>query len=88
MPDYSKTIVYRLKSNKSGNTYIDHTTINLDYVLNFHKKEYEHYNYHTMPFAKYFDLFDDGDVIIEKIEDYPCATKIDAYMRVKQLRKQ
>lgn len=90
MPDYSKTIIYMLLSTNSEvvTNYIDHTTLSLDYVLNFHKQEYENYNYHTLPNAPYFHLFDNGNVIIQKLEDYPCESKLDAYMRVKHWRKQ
>jgi len=73
MKDYSKTIIYKIVCNITGEVYYGHTTLTLEKRLFYHKKP-------SNP-CRSKQIIERGNYRIDLLEHYPCANVKEAHAR-------
>ena len=75
MPDYSNGKIYKLVNDSTNRIYIGSTTIPLKQRLSNHKSSNKRYRNGKGQYLSACDLFDDGEVTIELMEECPCDNR-------------
>jgi hypothetical protein len=92
MPDYSKTIIYKIicKDSNINDYYIGHTTNlynrNAKHKSDCNNEKSKSYNLKVYQFIRNNGGFENWEII--KIEDYPCENKLEALKRENYLVKE
>jgi len=81
MPDYQKSIIYKLVCNVSGKCYIGSTTHGIKKRVSGHEAHYKHYLKGDYHYVTSFDILKNGNYNCCLIEKYPCDNKIDLHIR-------
>lgn len=83
MPNYQNGKIYKLVSNVSDKVYYGSTTQSLSLRKSGHKKTYNKIKKGDVKRGKVssFDLFEEGDVDIVLIENFPCESKEELHAR-------
>ncbi len=79
MPDYSKSIIYKIYDNTNGDTYYGSTCSELRYRMNNHKTNASPNHKGTPPVSKQIIL--NGNYDASVVERFPCETKQQLHTR-------
>ena len=79
--DYKNGKVYRLVSSTTGKHYVGSTTQPLHKRFYYHKKDYMMWKEGKREYLTSFDLFEEGEVEVFLVEDFPCERKEQLHAR-------
>lgn len=86
--DYKNSMIFRMKSNKSGRYMIGISVKSLDEMLKLYMGEYEKFKYGKLKTKKmYYDIIMDGDVVMELVENVSCNSLKELKEREKLILK-
>ena len=81
MPDYQKSIIYKIVCNVTGKCYIGSTTQGLAKRISSHRCKYKNYLNKATDYISSFDIFENEDYDYCLIEKYPCDEKTEVHAR-------
>ena len=81
MPDYSKSKIYKIFCNLTGETYYGSTVQPLYKRVSEHKGDFKRWKNGKFTYVKSFDIIERGDYTYSLVEHFPCDSKEELHAR-------
>jgi hypothetical protein len=81
MPDYSKSKIYKIYCNITGETYYGSTVQPLHKRVGAHKANFDRWKNGKTNYVKSYDIIERGDYDYSLVENYPCDSKEQLHSR-------